>query len=77
MDPSDNEFLLRINAPTDILEQCLMHGAGHCKLNFLTISKYSLHALNKLYTQVLSVLEKDDETHASSTVEEGQDWELT
>ncbi|KAJ3214794.1 hypothetical protein HDU81_001627, partial [Chytriomyces hyalinus] len=58
VDPSDNEFLTHINAPKDTLERCLVRGKGHCKSNFLTISKYSLHALKKMYAQVLSVLEK-------------------
>ncbi|KAI8829523.1 hypothetical protein BJ741DRAFT_622625 [Chytriomyces cf. hyalinus JEL632] len=59
IDLNNEEFLSHINSSRrDSLERCLVRGKAHCKSSFLTISKYSLHALNHMYAQVLSVLEK-------------------
>ncbi|KAJ3266408.1 hypothetical protein HDU77_001019 [Chytriomyces hyalinus] len=58
IDLNDEDFLSRINSPRDSLERCLVRGKAHCKSSFITISKYSLRALNNMYAQVLSVLEK-------------------
>ncbi|KAJ3240705.1 hypothetical protein HDU81_002896 [Chytriomyces hyalinus] len=58
LDASDEAVITRVNSTRDSLERCLLRGKAHCKSSFLTISKYSLHALNKMYAQVLNVLEK-------------------